>query len=58
MTVFIVSSRAASVMYADKIIVLDDGRTVGIGTHTHLMESCPVYREIYETQVGKEVQNG
>jgi len=58
MTVFIVSSRAASVMYADKIIVLDDGKTVGIGTHAHLMEDCPVYREIYETQIGKEAQNG
>ena len=56
-TVFIVSQRASSVMYSDKIIVLDDGEAVGIGTHSELMESCPVYREIYATQFS-EVQNG
>ena len=56
-TVFIVSQRASSVMYSDKIIVLDDGETVGIGTHEELLESCPVYHEIYATQFG-EVQNG
>ena len=56
-TVFIVSQRASSVMYADKIIVLDDGEAVGIGTHTELMEGCPTYREIYSTQFS-EVQNG
>lgn len=56
-TVFIVSQRASSVMYADKIIVLDDGEAVGIGTHDELLEGCPVYREIYATQFS-EVQNG
>lgn len=56
-TVFIVSQRASSVMYADKIIVLDDGEAVGIGSHDELMASCPVYREIYATQFS-EVQNG
>ena len=56
-TVFIVSQRASSVMYADKIIVLDDGEAVGIGTHEELLEGCPVYREIYATQFS-EVQNG
>jgi ABC-type multidrug transport system fused ATPase/permease subunit len=56
-TVFIVSQRASSVMYADKIIVLDDGKAVGIGTHAELIESCPTYREIYATQFS-EVQNG
>ena len=56
-TVFIVSQRASSVMYADKIIVLDDGEAVGIGSHDELLESCPVYREIYATQFS-EVQNG
>ena len=56
-TVFIVSQRASSIMHADKIIVLDDGCTVGIGTHTELLENCAVYREIYETQFG-EVQHG
>ena len=56
-TVFIVSQRASSVMYADKIIVLDDGEAVGIGSHDELLASCPVYREIYATQFS-EVQNG
>ena len=49
-TLFIVSQRAFSVMHADKIIVVDDGRAVGIGTHDELLESCEVYREIYESQ--------
>ncbi len=49
-TVFIVSQRASSVMHADKIIVLDDGAMVGIGKHAELLESCEVYREIYDTQ--------
>ena len=56
-TVFIVSQRASSVMYADKIIVLDDGMAVGIGTHSELMASCPIYREIYATQFS-EVHDG
>ena len=56
-TVFIVSQRASSIMHADKIIVLDDGESVGIGTHDELMRSCPVYREIYSTQFS-EVENG
>ena len=49
-TLFIVSQRAFSVMHADKIIVVDDGHAVGIGTHDELIESCEVYREIYESQ--------
>ncbi len=49
-TVFIVSQRTSSIMHADKIIVLDDGRAVGIGTHSELLESCQVYREIYDSQ--------
>ena len=49
-TVFIVSQRASSIMYADKIIVLDDGEAVGIGTHGELLESSSVYREIYCSQ--------
>ncbi len=53
-TVFIVSQRAASIQYADKIIVLDDGRICGIGKHDDLMQSCEVYREIYESQFKKE----
>ncbi len=49
-TTFIVSQRTASVMHADKIIVLDDGEMVGIGTHDALLESCPIYKEIYDSQ--------
>ncbi|MBQ8289275.1 MAG: ABC transporter ATP-binding protein [Clostridia bacterium] len=48
--VFIVSQRASSVMNADKIIVLDDAEICAIGTHTELLSSCEVYREIYNTQ--------
>lgn len=53
-TVFIVSQRASSIQYADKIIVLDDGDAVGIGTHEELLESCEVYQEIYYSQFEKE----
>ena len=53
-TVFIVSQRAASVQYADWIIVLDDGEMAGIGTHEELLEHCPAYREIYYSQFKKE----
>jgi len=49
-TVFIVSQRASSIMYADKIIVLDDGHIEGIGTHEYLLKSCEVYQEIYYSQ--------
>lgn len=53
-TVFIVSQRAASIQYADQIIVLDDGETAGIGTHEELLSSCPAYQEIYYSQFPKE----
>ena len=53
-TTFIVSQRALSVMHADKIIVLDEGEAVGIGTHERLMQDCQVYREIYFSQYEKE----
>ncbi len=52
-TVFIVSQRAASIMYADKIIVLDDGQIVGMGTHEQLLKECEVYQEIYYSQFKK-----
>nr|WP_276312749.1 ABC transporter ATP-binding protein [Mediterraneibacter sp. NSJ-151] len=58
MTVFIVSQRAASIMHADKIIVLDDGQMVGYGTHQELLKQCEVYQEICYSQFSKEeVQN-
>lgn len=44
-TVFIVSQRAASIQYADQIIVLDDGAVAGIGTHRELLEACPFIRK-------------
>jgi len=50
MTVFIVSQRTASVMNADRILVLEDGRLIGQGTHEELMAKCPVYHEIYDSQ--------
>ncbi len=53
-TVFIVSQRASSVRHADKIVVLDDGKAVGIGTHEELIGSCSVYREIYNSQEREE----
>lgn len=53
-TLFIVSQRAASLMHADKIIVLDDGAVAGIGTHDELLAGCEVYQEIYYSQFKKE----
>lgn len=53
-TIFIVSQRTSSVQHADQIFVLDDGEMVGMGTHTKLLESCEVYREIYDSQFKKE----
>ncbi len=58
MTTFIISQRANSIMQADKIIVLDDGRQAGLGTHRELLESCDVYREICYSQLSKEEANG
>ena len=55
-TTFIVSQRATSVRHADKILVLDDGELVGIGTHENLLESCAVYQEIYYSQFPKEAE--
>ena len=51
-TTFIVSQRASSVMHADKIVVLDEGKAVGVGTHAQLMQNCAVYQEIYASQYG------
>lgn len=58
-TVFIVSQRTSSIRHADKIIVLDGGKMVGLGTHDELLKSCEVYREINNSQFGQEeAQNG
>ena len=54
MTVFLVSQRAASIRQADRILVLDDGRLVGSGTHLELLENCPVYEEICLSQLSEQ----
>jgi len=57
MTVFIVSQRCSSIMHADKIVVLEDGKVEGIGTHDELLSNCEVYQEIYSSQNKEEVTN-
>ncbi len=53
-TVFIVSQRTSSIQHADKIVVLDDGEIAAVGVHGQLLESCEVYREIYDSQYRKQ----
>ena len=55
MTVFIVSQRTSSIMNADVIVVLDDGKMAGLGTHEELLDSCDIYREIYESQYPSDI---
>ena len=50
-TTIIISQRISSIISADKILVLDDGKCMGLGTHEELLENCPTYKEIYESQV-------
>jgi len=57
-TTFIVSQRAASVRFADLIVVLEDGHVAGMGTHDALLASCPVYQEIYSSQFKSEAKSG
>ena len=52
---FIVAQRVSTVMDADRIIVLDQGRVAGIGTHRELLQSCEIYREIVASQLAEEV---
>ena len=54
MTVFIVSQRASSIRQADRILVLDDGKLVGNGTHAFLFDTCEVYREICLSQMTEQ----
>ena len=51
-TTLVVAQRVSTVLKADKIIVLDDGRVAAEGSHAQLMQSSPIYREIYESQMG------
>lgn len=54
MTKIIIAQRISSVMDADEILVMDNGKTAGLGTHEQLLKECPIYQEIYEVQQGKE----
>ena len=51
-TSFIIAQRISTVLKADKIVVLEKGRVAAEGTHSELMESSPIYREIYDSQLG------
>ena len=53
-TVIMVAQRISTVLDADRILVVDDGQIVGNGTHRELLDTCPLYREIAEIQLGKE----
>lgn len=54
-TVIMVAQRISTIVDADRILVVDDGQIVGNGTHKELLENCPLYREIAEIQLGKEI---
>ncbi|MMZ58177.1 putative multidrug resistance ABC transporter ATP-binding/permease protein YheI [compost metagenome] len=52
-TTFVIASKISSIIHADKIFVMDDGKIIGNGTHRELLENCPLYQEIYHTQAEK-----
>ena len=53
-TSIVIAQRVSSIMYLDRILMMDEGKMLGYGTHEELMQSCPPYREIYNTQMGEE----
>ena len=52
-TTFVIAEKISSVIHADRILVLDGGKLVGVGSHKELLKSSPIYTEIYETQKAK-----
>jgi ATP-binding cassette subfamily B protein len=57
-TTLVVAQRISTVLMADKIVVIDQGRVAAEGTHQELMQSSPIYREIYESQLGTGIRLG
>ena len=55
LTCIVIAQRITSVISADRIIVLENGEIVGMGSHAELMETCEVYKDIFRSQIGKEV---
>ena len=56
-TCMIVAQRIGTIRHADRIVVLDEGRAVGVGTHEELLRTCPVYREIASSQLSADELN-
>lgn len=50
-TIITITQRCGTAMFSDKILVMDNGENVGFGTHSELMKNCPIYRDIYKTQI-------